>query len=60
MTTIIVCNILLILCVTALCGFFGKEESRWWWAWAGFCFAGGMSINCWLIFVIIHFAAKYW
>jgi hypothetical protein len=60
MITILVCNILLVLCITALAGLFGKEGERLLYAWFAFVLTAGFTWTGWIIFVVVHFASKYW
>ena len=61
MGTIILCNILIILCVGMLGFFFAPRDFPRW-----FCFlwaanlALGLSVFGWLVFIGAHFATKYW
>lgn len=60
MATIIICNVLLILCAATLGFFFGPNRGRVVTALAAFQLTLGLSVFIWGIFVAQHFIAKYW
>lgn len=60
MITILVCNIILILCLTALAWFFGPTNNRSFAAfWVGML-ALNLSFWGWVIFAAVHFITLYW
>lgn len=60
METIIIGNIILILCIAALGFFFGPDRERW----SAAFFAGVISFQLsffgWVVYVAVHFITKYW
>lgn len=56
----ITANIIAILAFAVFIGFLSREGERLeitiWSLWLGFC----LSVWGWIIFVVVHFATKYW